>query len=60
MYEYLISVNIFINFLMHVLGILEETIKDYTNSDSEKFKTVVVFDSRGIDLLDCEFRVCIF
>ncbi|KAJ9595755.1 hypothetical protein L9F63_013074, partial [Diploptera punctata] len=38
------------------LSILEETLKDYTNSDSEKFKTIVVFDSRGIDVVDCEFR----
>ncbi|PSN57430.1 UPF0587 protein [Blattella germanica] len=32
------------------LCILKDTIKDYTKSDSEKFKTIVVFDSRGIDL----------
>ncbi|XP_069686945.1 UPF0587 protein CG4646 isoform X2 [Periplaneta americana] len=38
------------------LSILEDTIQPYTKADHEKFKTIVVFDCRGVELVDCEFR----
>jgi hypothetical protein len=38
-------------------GILEDSIKVYTKSDHENFKTIVVFDCRGVELTDFDFRV---
>ena len=37
--------------------ILKDTMKPYTADDSNKFKTVVVFDCRGVEPVDFSPRV---
>ena len=39
-------------------GILEDSIQSYTKDDHENFKTIVMFDCRGVELVDFDFRVC--
>jgi hypothetical protein len=39
-------------------GILEDSVQAYTKADHENFKTIVVFDCRGVELVDFDFRVC--
>jgi hypothetical protein len=38
-------------------GILEDSILEYTKSDHENYKTIVLFDCRGVELTDFDFRV---
>lgn len=38
-------------------GILEDSIQPYTKDDHENFKTIVMFDCRGVELVDFDFRV---
>jgi hypothetical protein len=38
-------------------GILEDSIQSYTKDDNENFKTIVMFDCRGVELVDFDFRV---
>ncbi|XP_023716867.1 UPF0587 protein GA18326 isoform X2 [Cryptotermes secundus] len=38
------------------LSILEDSIQVYTKSDHENFKTIVLFDCRGVELVDFDFR----
>jgi hypothetical protein len=38
-------------------GILEDSIQEVTKSDHENFKTIVVFDCRGVELIDFNFGV---
>jgi len=38
-------------------GILEDSVQPYTKDDHENFKTIVVFDCRGVELVDFDFRV---
>jgi hypothetical protein len=38
-------------------GILEDSIQPYTTADHENFKTIVIFDCRGVELVDFDFRV---
>jgi hypothetical protein len=39
-------------------GVLEDSIQVYAKSDHENFKTIVLFDCRGVELIDFDFRVC--
>jgi hypothetical protein len=41
-------------------GILEDSVQAYTKADHENFKTIVMFDCRGVELVDFDFRVCNF
>jgi hypothetical protein len=45
-------VNVFI-----FAGILEDSIQVYTKNDHESFKTIALFDCRGLELIDFDFRV---
>jgi hypothetical protein len=38
-------------------GILEDSVQPYTKDDHENFKTIVMFDCRGVELVDFDFRV---
>jgi hypothetical protein len=38
-------------------GILEDSVQPYTKDDHENFKTIVIFDCRGVELVDFDFRV---
>lgn len=42
---------------MSFTGILEDSVQVYTKSDHENFKTIVLFDCRGVELVDFDFRV---
>jgi hypothetical protein len=48
-------VNVFI-----FAGILEDSVQAYTRNDHEKFKIIVQFDCRGLELIDFDFRVCTY
>ncbi|XP_021929448.1 UPF0587 protein C1orf123 isoform X2 [Zootermopsis nevadensis] len=38
------------------LSILEDSLQAYTKAENENFKTIVVFDCRGVELVDFDFR----
>ena len=41
----------------YISDILRDTIKPYNAEDSNKFKTIVVFDCRGVEPIDFSPRV---